>query len=81
MSPGDSETTPLLSPAAGVKGGLNNSEEKWDESQELTNFDQVLEHIGSYGRWQKINVALLWLPAVAAGVMVLLWSFTGLEPK
>lgn len=25
-------------------------------------------------------IALLWLPAIGAGIIVLLWSFTGLEP-
>ncbi len=49
--------------------------------QLLTNFDQALSHLGTYGPWQIVVVGLLWLPAVAAGVIVLLWSFTGLEPK
>ena len=51
-----------------------------DEEELLTNFDQVLAVIGDYGLWQQLLVALLWLPSIGGGIIVLLWSFTGLEP-
>ena len=52
-----------------------------DEEELLTNFDQVLAVIGDYGLWQQLLVALLWLPSIGGGIIVLLWSFTGLEPS
>ena len=59
----------------------SSQEEDHHAPQLLTNFDQALAHLGTYGFWQAAVVALLWLPAGAGGVIVLLWSFTGLEPK
>ena len=44
------------------------------------NFDKVLDDLGEFGRWQKINIALLWFPIMMAGSLVLLGSFTLLEP-
>ncbi len=44
-------------------------------------FDHVLAQVGTFGPWQAVTVALLWLPAVGGGVIVLLWSFVGLEPS
>ena len=44
------------------------------------NFDKVLDDLGEFGRWQKVNLALLWLPITMVGSLVLLGSFTLLEP-
>jgi len=45
------------------------------------NFDKVLDDLGEFGRWQKIILALLWLPIITVGVSVLIGSFTLLEPS
>ena len=46
----------------------------------ISSFDDILEKIGDWGWWQKIVISLLWLPSVAGGALVLLFSFTGLQP-
>ena len=45
------------------------------------NFDKVLNDLGEFGRWQKMNLFLLWFPCMMSGVMVLIGSFTLLEPS
>lgn len=45
------------------------------------NFDTVLEDLGEFGRWQQVVALALWLPSMAGGIHVLMFSFTGLEPK
>ena len=45
------------------------------------NYDEILErHLGETGIFFTGNILLLWLPAIAAGMIVLQTSFTGL-PK
>ena len=44
------------------------------------NFDKVLDDLGEFGKWQKINLFLLWFPFMMCGVVVLLGSFTLLQP-
>ncbi len=73
------EATPLLSGRSDPSASGGHPHEPAPHL--LNNFDQALAHIGSYGVWQAAVVGLLWLPAGAGGVIVLLWSFTGLEPK
>eukprot|EP00094_Tigriopus_californicus_P009269 TCALIF_08937-PA protein Name:"Similar to Orct Organic cation transporter protein (Drosophila melanogaster)" AED:0.07 eAED:0.07 QI:0/0.6/0.33/0.83/1/1/6/6/587 len=51
------------------------------KKETIDNFDQVLEHIGDFGAWQIILIVLLWLPPLSGGVIVLLSSFTALEPR
>ncbi|XP_059084961.1 organic cation transporter protein-like [Tigriopus californicus] len=43
-------------------------------------WDDILEHVGETGPWNIVMFALLWLPPILAGVCVLQFSFTGLEP-
>lgn len=43
-------------------------------------WDDILEHVGETGPWNILMFALLWLPPMFAGVCVLQFSFTGLEP-
>merc|ERR1712141_480055 len=45
------------------------------------NYDDILEELGELGPWQILHIVLLWLPAAAAGIFVLTFSFSGLEPK
>ena len=42
-------------------------------------FDDILPKIGRFGEWQKLCVALLWLPPMFAGIHNLLFVFTGVE--
>ena len=51
-----------------------------EDEEKLKNFDQILDHVGSFGPWQMLTLFLLWLPPLGGGVIVLLWSFAGLEP-
>jgi len=44
-------------------------------------FDDILPKIGKFGKWQKLCVALLWLPPMFAGIHNLLFVFTGLKPS
>ena len=45
------------------------------------NYDRVLVELGEFGRWQKRCTALLWLPAMAAGLNVLIAAFAVMEPR
>ena len=44
----------------------------------MVKYEDLLVHIGQFGRWQKLCVCLLWLPPMFAGVHNLLFVFTGL---
>ena len=45
----------------------------------VVDFDEILPQMGSFGRWQKLCVVLLWFPPLFAGVHNLLFVFTGLH--
>jgi len=45
------------------------------------NFDEVLDYIGQFGRFQKRTFFLLCLVAAAGGIAVMVFAFTGLEPN
>ena len=45
----------------------------------VVDFDEILPKMGSFGRWQKLCVVLLWFPPLFAGVHNLLFVFTGLH--
>ncbi len=40
-------------------------------------YDEILEHLGEAGPWNWMNQGLCWIPPFIAGVMVLVYSFTG----
>ena len=42
-------------------------------------YDKIIEHIGETSTWNLINMGLLWLPPMMAGVLLLQASFTGLS--
>ena len=44
-------------------------------------YDRVLVELGEFGLWQKRGTALLWLPAMAAGLNVLIAAFAVMEPR
>ena len=47
----------------------------------MMNYDKVLEDLGEFGMWQKTTLLLLWFPCMMAGAMVLIGSFTLLQPS
>ena len=42
-------------------------------------YDKILAHFGELSRWNLINLALLWLPPIMGGIIVLQTSFSGLS--
>lgn len=56
-----------------------NSTASRTESRPKMNYDDVLEELGELGAWQILHLFLLWLPATAAGIYVLTYSFTGIN--
>jgi len=51
------------------------------ENTVALNYDEVLEYIGQFGTFQKKIFFLLWLVSAAGGLAVVVFAFTGLEPK
>lgn len=45
------------------------------------NFDRILTQLGEFGRWQRRNTALLWLPSAGAGINVLIAAFAVMGPR
>ena len=41
------------------------------------NYDDILLEIGELGPWQIGHLLALWLPAIASGIFVLTYSFSG----
>jgi len=56
------------------------SASKEGEQEKILDYDKLVEEIGEFGLFQKIACVLLWFPAAAGGIHVLMYSFTGLEP-
>ena len=44
-------------------------------------YDRILSRIGELSRWNLINLALLWLPPMMGGIIVLQTSFSVLPPS
>jgi len=44
-------------------------------------YDKILLELGEFGKWQKFNAFLLWIPAIAAGMNILFASFAVMEPE
>ena len=44
-------------------------------------YDRILSHIGELSRWNLVNLALLWLPPMMGGIIVLQTSFSVLPPS
>ena len=51
-----------------------------EESEKILDYDDLVGEIGEFGLFQKIACFLLWFPAAAGGIHVMMYSFTGLEP-
>ena len=69
-------------------GTSTDSQSKYDTTNSATvptgnkicNYDDFVDVIGEFGLWQKFVCFLLWFPAAAGGIHVLMYSFTGLAP-
>ena len=44
-------------------------------------YDKILTQLGEFGRWQQINLFLLWIPTIGAGLNVMIAAFAVMEPK
>ena len=65
-----------------LSSNSENTEKKDDPPQIIiSNYDQFLDVIGDFGWWQFLVVATLMLPSMSGGIIVLLSSFTVLEPR
>ena len=56
---------------------LNTSAESSKPSVVHLECDEILKKLGGFGRWQWLNFALLSLPVVVSGLVLLTYSFTG----
>ena len=62
-------------------GSVDDTAGKNEENEKILDYDKLVEEIGEFGIFQKIACLLLWFPAAAGGIHVLMYSFTGLEPS
>ena len=46
-----------------------------------TNYDEILKHIGQFGKYQIRIHFLLWLVSAASGLAIVVWAFTGFNMK
>lgn len=51
------------------------------DDDDKMNYDDILEELGEFGPWQRRHLLLLWTTAIASGIFVTTYSFTGLEPS
>ena len=51
------------------------------DKQRISDYDDFVAEVGEFGLWQKLLCSLLWIPAAAGGIHVLMYSFTGLSPS
>ena len=47
----------------------------------LLNYDEILKHIGQFGKYQIRIHFLLWLVSAASGLAIVVWAFTGFNMK
>ena len=64
-----------------ISNSENTENKAYDDPQIISNYDQFLDVIGDFGWWQFLVVATLMLPSMSGGIIVLLSSFTVLEPR
>ena len=51
-----------------------------NDHKKIRDYDDFVGEIGEFGVWQKVMCLILWFPAMAGGIHVLMYSFTGLSP-
>ena len=44
-------------------------------------YDRILTKLGEFGSWQRRNAALLWLPAMAGGINIMIASYAVMTPR
>ena len=44
-------------------------------------YDRILTQLGEFGRWQRRNAALLWLPAMAGGINIMIAAYAVMPPR
>jgi len=44
-------------------------------------YDRILQELGEFGTWQRINAGMLWIPALADGMNIMVASFAVMEPR
>ena len=44
-------------------------------------YDRILTQLGEFGRWQRRNAALLWLPAMTGGINIMIASYAVMTPR
>ena len=61
-------------------GSFNPNTAEKHQSDKIKDYDDFVREIGEFGLWQKVMCLILWFPAIAGGIHVLMYSFTGLSP-
>ena len=61
-------------------GSFNPNKAEKHQSDKIKDYDDFVREIGEFGLWQKVMCLILWFPAIAGGIHVLMYSFTGLSP-
>ena len=44
-------------------------------------YDRILTQLGEFGRWQRRNAALLWLPAMTGGINIMIAAYAVMPPR
>ena len=61
-------------------GSFDSKKLEKNEPKIIKDYDDFVGEIGEFGIWQKIMCLILWFPAMAGGIHVLMYAFTGLSP-
>ena len=61
-------------------GSFDSKKDGSNDLKKIKDYDDFVEEIGEFGIWQKVMCLILWFPAMAGGIHVLMYSFTGLSP-
>ena len=61
-------------------GSFDSKENGENDLKKIKDYDDFVGEIGEFGIWQKVMCLILWFPAMAGGIHVLMYSFTGLSP-
>jgi len=44
-------------------------------------YDRILQELGEFGTWQRINAGMLWIPSIVAGMNIMVAAFAVMEPR
>ena len=62
-------------------GSFDSKNLEKNDKMKIQDYDDFVGEIGEFGIWQKVMCLILWFPAMAGGIHVLMYSFTGLSPS